>query len=193
MLSLVLSVRSVLALAIVGFALWAPAARAQDFWAELKKPGRMVLLRHAYAPGDTDKDLDNLKNCKTQRNLDETGRGQAARTGDEFRRHGIKQARIYSSQYCRALETGRLLKLGSVTELALLNQLFYAQLSALSEATEKVRQAMKSLSGKGPAILVSHVSNIQSLAGVQLTSGEMAVVHLDPAGNVAVVGRALVK
>jgi phosphohistidine phosphatase SixA len=175
--------------------MWAPAAEgSEEFWAGLKKSSRIVLMRHSHAPGDPpDKDLDNLKNCKTQRNLDEAGRAQARRTGDEFRKRGFKQARIFSSQYCRSLETGRLLKLGPVTELPILNQLFYAQLIALREASEKVRQFMKAQSGKEPALLVSHVSNIQALAGVQLDSGEAAAVHLTPSGDVVVAGRLLIK
>lgn len=170
-----------------------PDAQASDaFWAGVKKPGRVILLRHAYAPEDPpDKDLENLKNCKTQRNLDETGRAQARQTGDALRKRGIKQARVFSSQYCRSLDTARLIKLGSVTEMPILNQLFYTQPSALREASEKVRQFMKG--NKQLAMLVSHVSNIQSLAGVQLTSGEMAVAYLNPAGEVAVDGRLLVK
>ena len=174
--------------------LWAPAAQAQDFWALLKKPGAIILLRHSNAPAEPpDADLENLKNCKTQRNLDEAGREQARRIGDEFRKRGIKQARIYSSQYCRALETARLTKLGPVTELAALNQAFYTQPVVLREGTAKVTQFMKTLRGKGLAVLVSHVSNIQSIAGVQLDSGEMAVAQLDTSGEVAVGGRLLVK
>ena len=38
-------------------------------------------------------------------------------------------------------------------------------------------------------MLVSHMTNIQSIAGVQLDSGLMAVVHLDPAGEVVVDGK----
>lgn len=174
--------------------MWAPAAQAQDFWASLKKPGGIVLLRHSYAPEDPpDKDLENLKNCKTQRNLDETGQAQARRIGDEFRKRGFKQARIYSSQYCRALETARLLKLGTVTEQASLNQVFYTQPIVLREATAKSTEFMKTLRGKGLAVLVSHVSNIQAIAGVMLGSGEMAVVRLNAAGEIVADGRLLVK
>ena len=174
--------------------LWASAVQAQDFWAVLKKPGAVVLLRHSNAPAEPpDADLENLKNCKTQRNLDDAGRAQARRIGDEFRKRGIKQARIYSSQYCRTLETARLLKLGSVAELSALNQAFYTQPTVLRASADKSVQFMKTLRGKGLAVLVSHVSNIQSIAGVQLDSGEMAAVRFGSAGEVVVDGRLLVK
>jgi hypothetical protein len=51
---------------------------------------------------------------------------------------------------------------------------------------------MKTIPAKQLTVLVSHVSNIQSIAGVNLSSGEMAVVHLDAAGAVAVDGRIMV-
>jgi phosphohistidine phosphatase SixA len=171
-----------------------PSQAADEFWTAVKKPGAIVLLRHAYAPETPpDTDLTNLKNCATQRNLDETGRAQARRIGDAFRKNGIKRLAIHSSQYCRSLETARLLNLGPVKELAVLNQEFFAKPIALREATNHSKQFMKGLPARQSALLVSHVSNIQAIAGVNLTSGEMAVVRIDAAGEVTVAGRLLVK
>ena len=48
---------------------------------------------------------------------------------------------------------------------------------------------MKTIPASQLAVLVTHISNIQSIAGVILDSGEMAVVHLDASGAVAVDGR----
>lgn len=47
---------------------------------------------------------------------------------------------------------------------------------------------MKAIPSKQLTMLVSHVSNIQGIAGAELSSGEIAVVHLDRAGSVAVDG-----
>jgi hypothetical protein len=41
-------------------------------------------------------------------------------------------------------------------------------------------------------VLVSHVTNILAIAGVNLSSGEMAVVHIDAAGAIAVDGRIMI-
>jgi phosphohistidine phosphatase SixA len=171
-----------------------PSQAADEFWTAVKKPGAIVLLRHSYAP-DTppDTDLINLKNCATQRNLDDTGRAQARRIGDEFRKNGIKRIVIHSSQYCRALDTAKLLNLGPMKELPVLNQEFLAKPFALREAADKSKQFMKGLPAKQVTLLVSHVSNIQAIAGVNLTSGEMAVVRIDKAGEVTVAGRLMVK
>jgi phosphohistidine phosphatase SixA len=180
-----------LALLLTGF-LGAHAARADDdaTWALLKKPGHIVLLRHAHSPeSPADADRVDFKNCATQRKLDEAGRAQAARVGDAFRKHGIKAARIYSSQYCRAMDTARLTKLGAVQPLPPLNQVYLADLGGMRETKEQTRKLMKKIPANQLTILVSHVSNIFAIADVTLGSGEIVVVHMESSGDVTVDGR----
>jgi phosphohistidine phosphatase SixA len=185
--------RTGLAVALLAIVLLAmPGARGGDdaAWDLLKQPGHMVLLRHSNAPGATvEPDDIDLKNCTIQRNLDEAGRAQARRIGDQFRKHGISSARLIASQFCRAMETAKLTGLGPVQGLPALNQVMLADFGGMRESAEKTRQFMKIIPAKQLTILVSHVSNIQSIAGVMLSSGEMAVVHLDAAGDVTVDGR----
>jgi phosphohistidine phosphatase SixA len=172
-----------------------PAARADDnaMWALLKTPGHIVILRHSNAPGATPEPYGiDLKNCSIQRSLDDAGRAQARRIGDEFRKHGITKARLVSSQFCRALETAKLTGLGPVAELPALNQVFLTDLSGMHETAEKTVKFMKTIPAKQLTVLVSHVSNIQAIAGANLSSGEMVVVHLDATGAVAVDGRIVV-
>jgi phosphohistidine phosphatase SixA len=164
-------------------------AADDEVWALLKKPGHVVLLRHSNAPGQVQESNDmDFKNCAIQRNLDADGRAQAGRIGNEFRKRGIKQVRLISSLYCRALETAKLMKLGPVTPQPVLNQVFLADISGMREAGTKGRALLKS-AGKQLTVFVSHVTNIQSIAGVQLDSGQMAVVHLDSAGEVVIDGK----
>ena len=183
-----------LVLLLAGQALALPAAAADDdTWALLKKPGHFILLRHSNAPGSVPESNDmDFKNCSIQRNLDADGRAQAARIGDEFRKHKISKLRLVSSQYCRALDTAKLLKLGPVTPQPILNQVFLADIAAMREAGSKGRAFMKTIPVKQLAMLVTHVTNIQSIAGVRLDSGEMAVVHFDSSGEVVVDGRIVV-
>jgi phosphohistidine phosphatase SixA len=177
------------ALAIQSLGSFASAAD-DEVWALLKKPGHIVLLRHSNAPGQVPESNDmDFKNCAIQRNLDADGRAQAGRIGDEFRKHGFKQVRLISSLYCRALDTAKLMKLGPVTPQPVLNQVFLADISGMREAGTKGRALLKSIPARQHTVLVSHVTNIQSIAGVQLDSGQMAVVHLDPAGEVVVDGK----
>ena len=174
----------------------APAAYAadDDVWALMKKPGHIVLLRHSNAPGDKAEPYGiNLKDCSIQRSLDDEGRAQARRLGAEFRKHGIKNVRVVSSQFCRARETGKLLALGAVKELPVLNQVFLADVGKLRDTSAGATATMKKIPRGQLTVMVTHVSNIQGIAGVNLSSGELAVVHIDAAGAVAVDGRIMVK
>jgi phosphohistidine phosphatase SixA len=174
----------------------APAAQAGDeeTWALLKRPGHIALLRHSNAPGSTPEPYGmNLKDCTIQRNLDDEGRAQARRLGAEFRKRGVTNIRVISSQFCRAIESGKLLGLGSVRGLPALNQIYLADLGKLADASTQVKAYIQKIPRNQPALLISHVSNIFGIAGVSLSSGELAVVHLDPAGSVAVDGRIMAK
>jgi broad specificity phosphatase PhoE len=70
--------------------------------------GEVLLIRHAAAPGTGDPAGFRLGDCATQRNLSDTGREQARAIGDWLRDRGIERARVYSSQWCRCLETAEL-------------------------------------------------------------------------------------
>jgi phosphohistidine phosphatase SixA len=171
----------------------ASAEASEQLWALLKKPGHIVLLRHSNAPVPKSETYDtDIKDCSTQRNLDQAGKAQAARIGDAFRKHGIRQVRLFASEYCRTLDTAKLMGLGPVTPLPILNQVVYSNPLDLREAGIKARQFMKTIPARQLTVLVSHVSNIHSIAGVVIDSGEMAIVHFDPSGELVVDGRILV-
>ena len=112
-------------LAALGFALAAayqPTAAAAAFPIErLDQGGYVLMVRHARAPGTGDPDHIRLGDCATQRNLDDEGRAQARRLGTRLRAAGVAAAEVYSSQWCRCLETAALMDLGPVEELPALN------------------------------------------------------------------------
>ena len=65
---------------------------------ELQKGGKLIFIRHAYAPGSGDPDNFDINNCSTQRNLSDNGRIQALKIGDFFKlkkiltlKHGYPQ------------------------------------------------------------------------------------------------------
>ena len=65
--------------------------------------GTVIFLRHALAPGNGDPANFNLKDCQTQRNLDETGRRQARGIGKRIAAANLNLVGIYSSEWCRCL------------------------------------------------------------------------------------------
>ena len=169
------------------------ALAADDVWALLKKPGHVVLLRHSNAPGSqTESDDMNFKDCSIQRNLDAAGKAQAARIGDAFRKHGIAKLQLIASQYCRAIETAKLTRLGPVSENPVLNLVYVADLVAKNAALKKSVELIRKIPPKQLTMLVTHVGNIQAIASTSLESGEMVVVHLDKSGAVVVDGKIIV-
>ena len=189
-----------LAKAIVRFGLWGlivlfacPATHAlaaDDVWALLRKPGHVVLLRHSNAPGSQTESNDmNFKDCSIQRNLDADGKAQAARIGDAFRKHGIAKLQLIASQYCRAIETAKLTKLGPVSESLVLNLVYIADLVAKSAASKKSVELIRKIPPNRLTMLVTHIGNIQAIAATSLEPGEMVVVHLDKSGAVVVDGK----
>ena len=155
---------------------------------EVARPGRVLIIRHAQAPGIGDPPEFRIGDCMTQRNLDEAGRAQAGRIGQRLRQAGVVRAQVWSSQWCRCLDTARLLELGPASELPALNSFFgrpevrEAQLAAL-------RVFLAGLPAGGlPVVLVTHQVVITALTGLGVASGGGAVLQLNGTGTPRLLG-----
>ena len=74
----------------------------------LKEGGKLIFIRHAYAPGGGDPENFNINECSTQRNLSESGKIQSKKIGNFFTDNRIKIDNVYSSEWCRCKETAYL-------------------------------------------------------------------------------------
>ena len=72
---------------------------------ELKKGGKLIFIRHAYAPGGGDPENFDIDNCATQRNLNESGIIQSKKIGDFFKKNNIPLGKVFSSEWCRCKDT----------------------------------------------------------------------------------------
>ena len=72
---------------------------------ELKNGGKLIFIRHAYAPGGGDPDNFDISDCTTQRNLSGSGRIQSQKIGSFFEKNEILIGNVYSSEWCRCKET----------------------------------------------------------------------------------------
>lgn len=158
-----------------------------DLWAALKTGDSFVLLRHASAPGMGDPEYFDVEDCSTQRNLSDAGRKQATAIGDLFRAHGIEKARVYSSQWCRCLDTATLLSLGPVEVLPYLNS-FFQQYERRESQTENLMKWIDKQRIEQVVVLVTHQVNITSLTGVYPSSGELVIVNRSKSGKLSVLG-----
>jgi phosphohistidine phosphatase SixA len=155
---------------------------------ELARPGRVLMLRHATAPGVGDPPQFKLNDCTTQRNLDAVGRAQAAELGARLAGAGVTQARVYSSQWCRCLETARLLKLGAPAELPALNS-FFGRSADREPNLAALRRFLAELPVNGPpVILVTHQVTISGITGEGTASGGGHLLQLNGSGTPKVLG-----
>jgi len=165
------------------------AAGAAEILADLSEPGTVLLLRHALAPGTGDPPGFVFGDCSTQRNLSDAGREQARALGERLRQAGIDQARIYSSRWCRCMETAELLDLGPVQPLPALDS-FFQDRSQAAARTEAARDFLEALPAGPPVILVTHQVNITGLTGQFAASGTavLARVPVHGEGDLEVLG-----
>jgi len=80
----------------------------QNIIDELERGGKLIFIRHAYAPGNGDPENFNLNDCLSQRNLSERGRMQARKIGAFIKKNQIPIDKILSSEWCRCKETSSL-------------------------------------------------------------------------------------
>jgi phosphohistidine phosphatase SixA len=156
--------------------------------AELAKPGRLLMLRHANAPGNGDPATFRLDDCATQRNLDQTGRDQAVALGERLARAEVVRARVWSSPWCRCLETARLLKLGPVEVLPALGS-FYPRPEEREATLAALRAFLSGLPRTGgPVVLVTHQFTISAFTGEGTVSGGGSLFELNGTGAPRLLG-----
>lgn len=175
-------------------ALIAGAARAQSasegLWQTFANGGGVVaLMRHALAPGGGDPANFTIGDCSTQRNLSNEGRAQARATGDLIRSQGIATVALYSSQWCRCIETARLLGFGEPEEMPALNSLHGRPENREAQMTDLKRFINALPPDAQPVFMSTHHATIRALTGIGPGSGGIVVVKGDGAGGVEVLGR----
>ena len=142
---------------------------------QLQDGGKLIFIRHAYAPGNGDPSNFNLNDCSTQRNLNEDGRKQAKDIGKFFRKNKIKIDKVLSSEWCRCKETANI-AFEDFSTNSFLNSFYssnYAknkdkQVKALKDYIEKFEKN-KNL------ILVTHFVMISEVLNYSPLSGEIVV------------------
>jgi len=159
----------------------------ETLWKALRSGGHVALMRHALAPGTGDPPEFSIVDCSTQRNLSDEGRQQAKRIGDRFRAKGISSALVYSSQWCRCVDTAELLELGVVKELPTLNS-FFQDFERRQPQSQQLRKWIAKQNLDKPLVLVTHQVNINALTNVYTSSGEMVIVRRNDDGNITVLG-----
>jgi phosphohistidine phosphatase SixA len=165
-----------------------PVQAMADGIAALRAPGAIALMRHAIAPGGGDPAGFVLGDCTTQRNLDGRGREQARKTGAALRAAGISFDAVWSSGWCRSVDTATLMEMGPVEIRPSLNSFFGNR----SDGPRQTRETLATLAAAPSGarlLLVTHQVNITALTGIVPQSGEIIVAKRLPDGGLEVTGR----
>jgi broad specificity phosphatase PhoE len=179
-----------------GRALAATALPAQDtaggeLWTRLRTGGCILLMRHAATdPGIGDPPGFRLGRCATQRKLSGRGRREAQALGAALREGGVAIGTVWSSRWCRCLDTARL-AFGCVEPAPVLDSMFEED-SAMRRARVArtlARLAQFPQTGKaGNMALVTHDVNIRALADESVAPGGIVVAHMQGSA-LAVLGQ----
>ena len=152
--------------------------------------GNVIFLRHALAPGFDAKgepDKFNIDDCSTQRNLNSVGINQAIELGNIISDSGLFLKKIYSSQWCRCLETAKLLKLGKVFPEVSLNSGFrgiYKKEISLA----KLSKLLDELKNKdGLFLMVTHYGTISAVTGIVVDSGGAVAYNANTKSSIEVL------
>ena len=151
----------------------------------LKKPDHVLLMRHAIAPGIGDPAGYKLQDCKTQRNLDATGRAQAQKTGQWLKAQGVSDAFVFTSAWCRCKETAENLAFSLPVMEPSLNSFFDDMRQGPQSNLNLQKFIGNQLKSKGDKalILVTHHVNIAALVGENVGSGDMVLAKVNAAGK----------
>jgi len=147
----------------------------QNLINELKQGGKLIFIRHAYAPGGGDPINFDINVCNTQRNLNNSGRNQADKIGSLFKDNNISTDKVYSSEWCRCKETA-LIAFNQFETKKFLNSFFSSKFAQNKNSQIKsFKKFIKSWDGKKNLIFVTHYVFISEILDYAPSSGEIII------------------
>jgi len=141
----------------------------------LKEGGKLIFIRHSYAPGNGDPENFNLKDCTTQRNLNYEGIKQSKKIGLFFNKNKIPIDKVLSSEWCRCKDTARY-AFNNYKTFNALNS-FYNVKFAKNKAKQikDLKKYILNWNSKKNLVLVTHFVVISETLGTGSASGEIIV------------------
>ena len=145
----------------------------------LKKGGNLIFIRHAYAPGGGDPDNFDIKDCSTQRNLNDEGREQSKKIGVFFKENDIPISLVISSEWCRCKETANIAFKNFETK-NFLNS-FYSKQFAQNKKIQisNLRKYIDNWKSDKNLVLITHYVLISELLDYAPSSGEIVIANKD--------------
>ena len=155
------------------------SAEAREInWKPAQDGNKIILIRHALAPGVGDPKGFNINDCKTQRNLDKVGIKQSKNIGKLFKKNKIPIDQVLSSQWCRCKDTAKN-AFKEYKEFSALNSTFRSPYDKnAKKQIKELKNFIKNWRGNGGnLILVTHYVIITAVTDVVPRSGEIIIIN----------------
>ena len=147
----------------------------KKFINQLEEGGKLIFIRHAYAPGSGDPDNFNLNDCSTQRNLSKEGQRQAKYIGEFFKNNKVKIDKVLSSEWCRCKETAKIAFKNFSTN-SFLNSFYSSKFAKNKDKQVKaLKEYIKKFKSDKNLVLVTHYVLISEILNYGPSSGEIVV------------------
>ena len=150
-----------------------------DLIQSLKEGGKIIFIRHAYAPGGGDPDNFDVNDCSTQRNLNNEGISQSKLIGEFFVKNKIQIDQVLSSEWCRCKDTAKYAFKNFKTFNAL-NSFFSSKFAQNEDKQIKdLKNFIQNWKSEKNLVLVTHYVLISSMLNMAVGSGEIVITNND--------------
>ena len=150
-----------------------------DLIQSLKEGGKIIFIRHAYAPGGGDPDNFDVNDCSTQRNLNNEGISQSKLIGEFFVKNKIQIDQVLSSEWCRCKDTAKYAFKNFKTFNAL-NSFFSSKFAQNEDKQIKdPKNFIHNWKSEKNLVLVTHYVVISSMLNMAVGSGEIVITNND--------------
>ena len=152
---------------------------SSDIVDHLKEGGKIVMIRHAFAPGNGDPYNFLINDCSTQRNLNQKGIEQSKKIGSFFKKNKIPVDIVFSSEWCRCKDTAMHAFKNFETN-SFLNSFYDPRFqNNKNEQIKRLKEYIKKWQGKKNLILITHYVVIKEILNVSSNSGEMIISDIE--------------
>jgi|TARA_B110001452_G_scaffold265061_1_gene269111 phosphohistidine phosphatase SixA len=147
----------------------------KNLTAELKEGGKLIFIRHAYAPGSGDPNNFDINDCNTQRNLNQTGKEQSKKIGSYFKKNKIPIDKVISSEWCRCKETA-LIGFEDFETKNFLNSFFSSKFAKnRNQQIKDLKKYINEWQSEKNLVLITHFVVIFETLDYATASGEIVI------------------
>ena len=143
---------------------------------KLKDGEKIILIRHALAPGSGDPTNFDLRDCSTQRNLNTEGIEQSKKIGSFFNKNNIPIDQVLSSEWCRCKDTAK----HAFEKFKTFNALnsFFSEKFKKNQKSQMVNliNFLNKWDDEKNLILVTHYVVILDITNLPVSSGEIVIL-----------------